>query len=119
MLILSIGRDLFLRAWLRLQHLDGGLRRINKFGLIFNGYCRLIHSTGLTQLICCNKILFFVVGNTIFNGRIPKTVTAALTLEFPSAFYRSIELLRFDERDGTVYIFAGEELQIKIDRNAR
>ncbi|WP_420809923.1 DUF6888 family protein [Gloeothece citriformis] len=25
-------------------------------------------------------------------------------------FYRSIELLRFDERDDTVFIFAGEEL---------
>lgn len=32
-------------------------------------------------------------------------------------FYRSIELLRFDERDGTVFIFAGEELQIQVSRD--
>ncbi|MFB2878889.1 DUF6888 family protein [Floridanema aerugineum] len=32
-------------------------------------------------------------------------------------FYRSIEILRLDERDGSIFIFAGEELQIKIIRN--
>jgi hypothetical protein len=26
-------------------------------------------------------------------------------------------MLRFDERDRTIYIFAGEELQIKINRD--
>lgn len=34
-----------------------------------------------------------------------------------TAFYRSIELLRFDERDGTIFIFAGEELQIHVYRD--
>ncbi|WP_449420465.1 DUF6888 family protein [Phormidium nigroviride] len=32
-------------------------------------------------------------------------------------FYRSVEMLRFDERDGTIFIFAGEELQIQVARN--
>jgi hypothetical protein len=38
-------------------------------------------------------------------------------MQIATIFYRSIELLHFDERDGTVYMFAGEELQIKIDRD--
>jgi hypothetical protein len=32
-------------------------------------------------------------------------------------FYHSVEILRFDERDGTIFIFAGEELQIQVARN--
>jgi len=32
-------------------------------------------------------------------------------------FYRSVEMLRFDERDGTIFIFAGEELQIQVYRD--
>lgn len=37
--------------------------------------------------------------------------------QYLTTFYRSIELLRFDERDGTIFIFAGEELQIQIARD--
>lgn len=32
-------------------------------------------------------------------------------------FYRSIEILRFDQRDRTIFIFAGEELQIQVSRD--
>ncbi|MCL1463354.1 hypothetical protein LAY41_02735 [Argonema galeatum A003/A1] len=37
--------------------------------------------------------------------------------QYLTNFYRSVDLLRFDERDGTVYIFGGEELQIKLYRD--
>jgi hypothetical protein len=37
--------------------------------------------------------------------------------QYLTTFYRSVELLRFDERDGTIFIFAGEELQIQVNRN--
>ncbi|PSF37782.1 hypothetical protein C7H19_09125 [Aphanothece hegewaldii CCALA 016] len=37
--------------------------------------------------------------------------------QYLTNFYHSIELLRFDERDGIIYIFAGEELQIKLEPN--
>ena len=37
--------------------------------------------------------------------------------QYLTTFYRSVELLRFDERDGTVFIFAGEQLQIQINRD--
>jgi hypothetical protein len=32
-------------------------------------------------------------------------------------FYRSIDLVRFDERTGNVYIFVSEELQVVIYRD--
>jgi len=32
-------------------------------------------------------------------------------------FYRSIEILRLDERDGSIFILAGEELQIQVYRD--
>ncbi|KAM3097432.1 DUF6888 family protein [Phormidesmis sp. 146-12] len=31
--------------------------------------------------------------------------------------FRSIEVLRLDKRDGSIFIFAGEELQIQVSRN--
>ena len=37
--------------------------------------------------------------------------------QYLTTFYRSIELLRFDERDGVIFIFAEEELQIQINKN--
>jgi hypothetical protein len=37
--------------------------------------------------------------------------------QYLTTFYRSIELLRFDERDDIIFIFAGEELQIQINKN--
>jgi hypothetical protein len=32
-------------------------------------------------------------------------------------FYRPVEILRLDERDGSIFIFAGEELQIQVSRD--
>ncbi|MFH7027747.1 MAG: DUF6888 family protein [Heteroscytonema crispum UTEX LB 1556] len=32
-------------------------------------------------------------------------------------FYHSVEILRLDERTGNIYIFAGEELQIEVERD--
>lgn len=37
--------------------------------------------------------------------------------QYLTMFYRSIELLRFDERNRIIFIFAGEELQIQISQN--
>jgi len=34
-----------------------------------------------------------------------------------SSYYRDIELFRFNERTGDIYIFASEELQIIISHN--
>jgi hypothetical protein len=34
--------------------------------------------------------------------------------QYLTNFYRSIDLIRFDDRQGIVYIFAGEDLQVII-----
>jgi hypothetical protein len=39
--------------------------------------------------------------------------------QYLTNFYRPIELVRFDERTGIVYIFAGEELQVVIYRDGK
>lgn len=37
--------------------------------------------------------------------------------QYLTNFYRSIDLVRFDERTGIVYIFVSEELQVVIYRD--
>ncbi|AFY33504.1 hypothetical protein Cal7507_3092 [Calothrix sp. PCC 7507] len=39
--------------------------------------------------------------------------------QYLTNFYRSLELVRFDERTGIVYIFAGEDLQVVIYRDGK
>jgi hypothetical protein len=39
--------------------------------------------------------------------------------QYLTNFYRSIELVRFDERTGIVYLFAGEDLQVVIYRDGK
>ncbi|OUL26438.1 hypothetical protein [Nostoc sp. 106C] len=39
--------------------------------------------------------------------------------QYLTNFYRPIELVRFDERIGIVYIFAGEDLQVVIYRDGK
>lgn len=39
--------------------------------------------------------------------------------QYLTNFYRPIELVRFDERTGIVYIFAGEDLQVVIYRDGK
>ncbi|WP_448572614.1 DUF6888 family protein [Trichothermofontia sp.] len=36
-----------------------------------------------------------------------------------SSYYRNVELFRFNERSGDIYIFASEELQILIPQDGR
>ncbi len=36
-----------------------------------------------------------------------------------SSTYRNVELFRFDDKTGVVFVFAGEELQILVPLNGR
>ncbi|PSB18020.1 hypothetical protein C7B65_16870 [Phormidesmis priestleyi ULC007] len=45
--------------------------------------------------------------------------TSVYVCQMLSNFYRSVELFRFNDRTGEIYIFAGEELQVVISRDGK
>ncbi|WP_390883462.1 DUF6888 family protein [Kovacikia minuta] len=55
--------------------------------------------------------------NPLFCPTLEQNFASVCVCQMLSNYYRNIELFRFNERTGEIYIFASEELQIIIPRS--